>query len=367
MVKRFFLNVGIISVSLLAVALFLELIVFRYWFPAAQLPRLADTNPGQVLKFQPQQEGIYRVKNEIAANFRINKQGWNSGHESYQHVREKDNLLAAIIGDSYIEALQVDYDQSMAERLETLTDSSLTVYRFGVSGAPLSQYLHMYQNEVRPYKPDYVVFLLIHNDFKESIVGTQIGLYTASFAKWQTNIDGTIGAMRSPSPYKAGIATIVRSTNIYGFLVVRMRVNVTNLKRRVLTWLQDDSVKTNTHIANIEIFDLNTELLTNIADKFFATLASLEKSDDVQFIAIMDGPRGLDAEGCRRKGHAGIRRMNNLVSTISDKHKIEFLDLTPSFLEAACKNKQGLRFTTDGHWNKTAHDVAAAALKRKYF
>lgn len=46
----------------------------------------------------------------------------------------------AMVGDSYVNSLHVDYDSSFGERLETeVTEAGdpVEVYRFGISGAPL--------------------------------------------------------------------------------------------------------------------------------------------------------------------------------------------------------------------------------------
>jgi hypothetical protein len=54
------------------------------------------------------------------------------------------------------------------ERELTRAGVAAEVLRFGMDGAPLSQYLHVLRHEVRAFKPDVVLVQLIHNDFDES-------------------------------------------------------------------------------------------------------------------------------------------------------------------------------------------------------
>ena len=81
-----------------------------------------------------------------------------------------DNIKrVAIIGDSFVEALQVPYDKSVAEQLEKKLGHEFEVYRFGIGGAPMSQYLHMMRQEVLSYKPDVVIVILVENDLTNRI------------------------------------------------------------------------------------------------------------------------------------------------------------------------------------------------------
>ncbi len=70
-------NVLLVVLSLSLLALAMEFIVFRFIFPATDIPANAWANG--LVKYAPEQRGVYRVKNEIEAPYRINDSGWNSG------------------------------------------------------------------------------------------------------------------------------------------------------------------------------------------------------------------------------------------------------------------------------------------------
>lgn len=116
MKKNILINMTLVVASLIFTFLFLELIIFRIILIAPDIPRLYFVDG--IIKYSPNQKGIYRVKNEIKSKFSINTNGWNSYHNIYNEDKEPNKYRVAIIGDSFVEALQVDFDSSFAELLE---------------------------------------------------------------------------------------------------------------------------------------------------------------------------------------------------------------------------------------------------------
>ena len=108
---------GLLSLlSLFLTVLFAELILFRFVWKAPDLPTLDYVN--EVVRYQPNQDGVYRIKNEIEATYNINSAGWNSSYDYYREEKTAGKYRIAVVGDSYVEALQVQFDQSLAEQLE---------------------------------------------------------------------------------------------------------------------------------------------------------------------------------------------------------------------------------------------------------
>ena len=80
---------------------------------------------------------------------RVNNAGWVNDQD-YEH--QDVTPLLAIIGDSYIEAMMVPYEQTVYGRLANTLEGRLRVYSFGASGAPLSQYLIWARHAVEHYR-----------------------------------------------------------------------------------------------------------------------------------------------------------------------------------------------------------------------
>ena len=61
-------------------------------------------------------------------------------------------------------------DKSFSEQLEhILGRDSTEVFRFGMSGAPISHYVYMLGQEAIKYKPHVVIINLVDNDFLQSL------------------------------------------------------------------------------------------------------------------------------------------------------------------------------------------------------
>ena len=103
-------NIALVFVTLVVMAVLFEFVILRFVLRAADLPRL-QADGSAVLKYQPNQTGTYRLQSEIVARYRINQQGWNSGHLEYDIERSPVLKRICIVGDSYVEALQVDFDK----------------------------------------------------------------------------------------------------------------------------------------------------------------------------------------------------------------------------------------------------------------
>ena len=173
-------NLLLAGASLLVFFLVCELVVFRFVLPATDMPENAFAEG--VIRYAPEQTGVYRIGDEIEAPYRINEDGWNSGISDYREERSPGVGRIAVIGDSYVEAFVVPFDASFAELTQKglgARDCPVEVYRFGISGAPFSQYLHVLQREALDFRPDWVVVSLIHNDFTESFV-FKTGRYNTS-------------------------------------------------------------------------------------------------------------------------------------------------------------------------------------------
>src|SRR4029079_18587913 len=99
-------------------------------------------------------------------NYRqVNNAGWVTDQD--YHKQDAAPLLA-IIGDSYIEAMMVPYEQTVYGRLASSLEGRWRVYSFGASGAPLSQYLIWARHAVEQYGASAVIINVVGNDFDES-------------------------------------------------------------------------------------------------------------------------------------------------------------------------------------------------------
>lgn len=380
-------NLAVSAVSVFVFLLICELLVFRVILPAGSTPDNAYID--DVVRYEPGQTGTWRVRNEIAAPYAINAQGWNSGLEAYREARTPGVPRIAVVGDSYVEALQVPPDASMAERLsQTLyaaDEPPGEVYRFGMSGAPLSQYVHMARHEVADYKPDWLVVLLIHNDFDESF-RFQAGRYASSFLKFDVESGQVVGET-PPQPLQPSSFGWFRNFATLRFLVYRWQVRpdviLANLFASSPAEPQTDpaatpepadvpaDVQADAPPAELEAapeFAANvnlTDLLTVRSDVEAATSYGFEQLQQAatdmgaNLLLVMDGDRRSLREG-NKYGPALV--LNEMAAREADKLGIAFLDLQPVFSADWDANQQRFEHDVDNHWNAYGHDVAARAV-----
>ena len=100
--------------------------------------------------------------NEDRAFVRINDQGY---HDQNHQINKPENVFRiAVLGDSFVEALQVPYQKTfwslLAEKIEicdALSDKTIETLGFGVFNYGTGHQLLMLRNEVVQYQPDEIV------------------------------------------------------------------------------------------------------------------------------------------------------------------------------------------------------------------
>ena len=354
-IKHAAINAGLVAASLLITLLFGEFVLFRFVLLPSDVPENAFDNG--LVRYAPHQSGIWRVRNEIAAPFAINKQGWNSSVDDYAVERRPGVMRVAVVGDSMVEALQVAHDRSMAERLATELShdrQAVEVYRFGISGAPLSQYLHMIKREVLLYRPDWIVVVLVHNDFDETFRFVQ-GRYTSSFLKLKV-ADGKVVEEVPPTLWRPGAADWVRRTAIGRYMYYRWQVHIAPIRDLFLRSAQAAAER---YEANIDVAAVLRQMpeVAAATDYVFARMAAVQKGG-TRLLLAMDGVRGALYSDSTSPALA----LNELSAELARKHGLEFIDLHPVFRAEWKINHRPFEFVSDGHWNEYGHAVAAHAI-----
>lgn len=122
----------------------------------------------------PGKQGWYRKEGN--AYFRINSHGYRGPDFS---VEKRDNVIRiAVLGDSMVEARQVNFADTAWQRLERLVPTcsdlsgkKLQVLNFGVGGYGTTQELLTFRRDVLRFQPD-IVFLVVttFNDIRENSI-----------------------------------------------------------------------------------------------------------------------------------------------------------------------------------------------------
>jgi lysophospholipase L1-like esterase len=348
-----------LTLSLASVLVFLalcEFVVFRYIVPASDAPRLDYKD--DIVRYAPNQHGVWRSRNEIAAPYRINAQGWNSGVGDFVRQRAGQATRIAVIGDSFVDALQVASTDSFAEQLEQALRAAGTtsqVYRFGMSGAPLSQYVHMVEREVVGYRPDWIVVNIIHNDFDESYRFVQ-GRYTSSFMKFRV-ADGKVTSEVPPTPWKPTWADTLRQTATARFFLYRWQVR----PQVVIELLLPRGAEEGQLAANVDIGQVlaQRQEVAAVTDHAVSRLATLAAGLGARPLLVMNGDLQAIYDG---KADSPALALNRLLADAAKTHGVAMIDMHPIFAAHWAANHRRLNFESDGHWNELGHATVASAI-----
>jgi GDSL-like Lipase/Acylhydrolase family len=350
------LKSGLVLGSILVCLLFCEFVLFRFVLLPADVPENAFVNG--LIRYVPNQAGIWRVRNEIAAPYAINAQGWNSGLADYSIERKPGIGRVAVVGDSMVEAMHVPHDRSIAERLTTeLSEDGHAVetYRFAISGAPLSQYLHMVEREVVLYRPDWIVVVLLHNDFNESFESVQ-GRYTSSFLKLRIS-DGEAVEEVPSTPWKPGVADWLRRTAVARYMYYRWQVRAEAIRDLFLRPAQ--AMRYEAYI-DVDAVLAQMPRIEVATDHVFSRMAAVARDNGARLLLAMDAGRGaIYLDGTSR-----ALALNQLAADLARKHGLAFVDLDPVFRADWNVNRKPFEFASDGHWNEHGHATAARAVAR---
>ncbi len=350
--------------SLIVLFLLWEFVILRF-VPITEPIHQRFDEQWSMVTLTPNRSGIYVRGISRKLRYRANSEGWNSLRE---YSTEKSGATRiAVIGDSYVEAIQVNVEEAFPELIErelSREGYDVEVYRFGISGAPLSQYLHMMRYVYEKFDPDVAIVTLIHNDFDDS-------LYPVSLRKWGEN--GTCFLTFQPTPNGEFLAVpprrlqesflrkqVIPRSKVLRFLFGQMFLEnrLLRLKDRLLNLFgRGRDVEQNVTLDFLQMKDTIAALTRHI----FSEFARLSDRYGVKLLLIIDAPRehiyrGEDPRSAR------VYWFNELSRQLAHETGIKFIDLTDVFLRDYQLHRIRFNPTNDGHWYERGHRLVAQTL-----
>jgi len=357
-----------IAVSLVSLALcfaVLELVIFRFVLVPDDL--LANVSINGVVRYQPGSKTTFRHPDGSRSQVTINADGWNSTKPSYPVARTPGKLRIAVIGDSYVHGAFVDTADGFPEVVEAELGRSgigVEVFRFGMDGAPLSQYLHVLRREVRQFKPDIVVVPLVHNDFDESwrFLKTR---YASSFLKIGRSESGRPLEI-PPADFEVGSADVLRRFATFRYLYYETNAYL-RLKGLVSRhfWGGTEEWQEEFISSAVDIRKIADHEQNRFAARYvLAEMKRIAAEDGFQLMFVMDGVREAIYAG-RPRTEWAVSKLNDLAAELTAELSLPFLDLQDTF--AADYAAHGIRFEYpfDWHWNRHANHLVGATIARR--
>jgi len=364
-IKKTVIKLLVLTVPALLVTIFLLEIIARIFLPVSDVPDVIfDKELGN--HYLPDQEGIYirGMDSEIKAAYRINSTGWNSPYD-YGEKSSDDIFRIAVIGDSCVEAFQVDCDKSypylLERRLNNETrDRRVEVYTFGHSGANLVQYLAVLRLIVPKYNPDLVIINIAHNDFSQCLYGY------GRKDNWTLKYDnGSFTEVRPRPVRNLWLKRFLRKSALARYLIVNLRfVKRFGVVKRLL---YDDTRKfaANIDLKNLELFS-DRRFLNQMLGYIFKEFLKSSSEYGFDLLMVMDTDRQAIYSG-KGPRKSKVYLFNKASMKVAGELNIPFIDLTPFFEKKWKEKGEKFDWKSDNHWNNLGHEVVGDAIIQKRF
>ncbi len=332
-------------------------IVFRTLIPACDPPKYYYDPTEEIIRLDPRKPtGIFSIGPfaKPRAKWHVNNAGWNSPID-YHEQRIPGKTRIAIIGDSYVEALQVDSRDSFSRQLAQMLGEGYEVYSFGISAAPLSQYLYMSRYVCRHYQPDILIINVVHNDFLASIYGLHrwgMPFLTIRFApdssisEYLYGLDSTKVASQKRKDFYAKSA-------VFRYFINNLAI--THIPEKI-RWPEKEEFSANVVIRHV---NKKRSAIFRLTDYILKALR--KENPDRIIIVMMDGLRE-DIYNQKDEAKNPLAWLWSMTEQHCRKHGIQFINLHPIFKSDYMLHQRKFNPENDGHWNEYGHHVVARAL-----
>lgn len=358
-------NLGLVAASLLVGFMVFEFVVFRYILVPDDL--LPNVTVNGVVRYAPGTKATFRHPDGTTTRLTINAQGWNSTKSDYPLEKSPGRKRIAVIGDSYVHGAFVNVEEAFPAVLERMLNARgqpAEVFRFGMDGAPLSQYLHVLRREVVKYRPDVVVFPLIHNDFDESYRFLKTR-YASSFMKLEENPDDGRITEIAPTPFQPGLADRLRQWRTFRYVYYETGLYL-HAKRWVsrLYWRGSEDWDPAFVSSAVDIRKINDHPKNRrIARYVLAEMKRLGEVHGFRLVFVMDAVREAIYEG-RKQMDYEVGRLNRIARELTTELDLAYIDLQGIFQAEYDTHRKRFEYPYDWHWNVRANVIVAEAVEK---
>ena len=341
-----------ISFVLYLIIVSILLLEIIFWIlPTAELFEKENVNNNQpVLKYKPNQS----INFSLGADFyQVAKKNTNNhGFVNSDHYEKNSKPYLAVIGDSFVEAMQIDFDDSISGVLKKNTGK--TVYSFAVSGASLSQYIACAKYVEKTYDPQNYIFVIIENDFDQSICSIKESLPT-NYYEGQFCYDKNWNLKLNEFNGYSLINSIARKSNFIRYAVLNVGINPRTIftNRKDIHGIENDNTKSIIHLENLSY---------KVIDLFLKDIFFITKGKPVYL--ILDADRNQIYRNTNKNSY--FNKMRNYIKNLNTYENFKTIDLKMAFEKNFRDTRTKPEFITDSHWNELGHMIASQAFLKEH-
>jgi hypothetical protein len=354
---RIVFPIASIVVGFVVIALVLE-VILRFLPVCDAQRRLPVNERDPIFRFEPNRT----IRWSSGWNFsmtntlRVNNDGFLSGID--YHADDPGRLLA-VVGDSYVEALMVPYEETGQGRMQKALDGRGRVYAFAIRGSPLSQYLAMAEYARGKYRPDAMTVVIIGNDFDESLLAYKSEPGYHYFAERE---DGSLELQRvdyTPGRTKA----LVRHSALARYLLINLELLLvpSRLRDKLTARGSPTAYVGSTPSAAGEERVARSK---RGVDAFLEELPARSGLDKSRILLVVDGirPHLYDPAMLESANGSFFDVMRRYFLDRANETGYEVIDMQPLFMAHFARFGRRFEYTNDDHWNPLGHELFFEAM-----
>ncbi len=370
----------ILNTALACAGLLLALIigegVARLVHPTSTVEYRIDSEVGQILV--PDQ-----VARWVSPDFDVKIVTNSAGFHDVEHLvdKSKDVYRVVVVGDSYIEALQVPIEESFTQQLERMLQRNISgkrveVINLGIGGTGPAQYYRRLEIRGLRYKPD-VVLMAVHpdNDFWDSYHDLS-GAVTKPF--YSIGVGGALEYIPpQPARLSVRVASLVRRSAFW--LLLRKGIADTAIEKwlshmGLLTAPGATSQFSQNAVIPIGWYVYVADRPEPWPDAYRVTLRMIKESKDLteregaRFLVMLVGSVPM-VEGRWNEALSKYPRAKTLTFDFESPFKaieslgrdsgFDVINLVEPFRKDFLVSRTSRAWPHDGHWTQRGHQLAA--------
>lgn len=320
----------------------------------------------------PNARGLWRVEDRVTPvvtnewGFR----GWNAPRE-----KSANTIRVALIGDSYVEALQVEESAMVGNVLNDLlrerperkrAGKKVEVLSFGVSGYGTAQGYLLYQEVVRSFEPDVVVAMVtVENDVRNNSQALE-GEPTKPYFTLENEALNLKPPVIDASWAKRLNRFALRHSELYQFSILRLQrifakspVGNEGYPEDYLLFACEGNETWK------DAWDVTGKILNQWKQEVEGDGQRFLMARVPGFITVQDDKNlsALQEKYPAMKGGCWDRdRPTEQLNQIAAASRIDYIDLLPAFIDDFNATGQTSHLLKDGHWNERGHALGAKVL-----
>jgi lysophospholipase L1-like esterase len=357
------LNLGISVGAILLFAGFLEMLLRSTHLMGAQP---SWTTPDPVLGYRFWPGAAYRSVKESdhPITGRINRFGWRD--QDWTLRKEAGSYRIAVLGDSFVEALQVEADSTFLRlaqsRLTTTTGIPIEMMNFGRSGLTQSEELLILRRDVLEFTPDMVlVFFFPGNDIADIDRRTATTLQRPFFLKTKDKfaLDTTF-AFTSLYRFRTHIDAIKRHSALISLIIERYLAAQRGPSARAANGL-DEYLSLCTRHPN-PVYEQNYALNKRLLLEMVHLLSARGIAFGIVAIPLPAYLPDMERRFLTFDPTFDKRWYEKDLRSFAAANRIEFLGLQDAFSQAYDSGAELLNWRNLGHWTYAGHRVVAQSI-----